>query len=93
MSLVRLLLFIETDYGFWIPESEITGDALRNVPRSPTRLPGCSMRVNPQLNGSDYLMLGFDYELRRRGFAGNSCQIVLELNFVISPDVKGVLRI
>jgi acyl carrier protein len=31
MSLVRLLLFIETDYGFWIPESEITGDALKNV--------------------------------------------------------------
>lgn len=31
MSLVRLLLFIETDYGFWIPESEITGDALSNV--------------------------------------------------------------
>jgi acyl carrier protein len=31
MSLVRLLLFVETDYGFWIPESEITGDALRNV--------------------------------------------------------------
>jgi acyl carrier protein len=31
MSLVRLLLFIETDYSFWIPESEITGDALRNV--------------------------------------------------------------
>jgi acyl carrier protein len=31
MSLVRLLLFIEMDYGFWIPESEITGDALRNV--------------------------------------------------------------
>jgi len=31
MSLVRLLLFIETDYNFWIPESEITGDALRNV--------------------------------------------------------------
>ncbi|HEY3932251.1 MAG TPA: hypothetical protein VGM58_07760 [Verrucomicrobiae bacterium] len=44
------------------------------------------MRVNPQLNGSDYLMLGFDYELRRRGFAGNSCQIVLELNSYISPD-------
>lgn len=44
------------------------------------------MRVNPQLNGSDYLMLGFDYELRRRGFAGNSCQIVLELNSVISPE-------
>jgi acyl carrier protein len=31
MSLVRLLLFIETDYGFWIPESEITGDALKNI--------------------------------------------------------------
>jgi len=31
MSLVRLLLFVETDYGFWIPENEITGDALRNV--------------------------------------------------------------
>jgi acyl carrier protein len=31
MSLVRLLLFIENDYGFWIPESEITGDALQNV--------------------------------------------------------------
>jgi acyl carrier protein len=31
MSLVRLLLFIEADYGFWIPESEITGDALKNV--------------------------------------------------------------
>jgi hypothetical protein len=43
------------------------------------------MRVNPQLNGGDYLMLGFDYELRRHGFAGNSCQIVLELNSAISP--------
>ena len=31
MSLVRLLLFIETDYGFWIPESEITGAALRDI--------------------------------------------------------------
>jgi len=31
MSLVRLLLLIETDYGFWIPESEITSDALRNL--------------------------------------------------------------
>src|ERR1700722_16353506 len=54
--------------------------------RSPTRLPGCSMRVNPQLNGSDYLMLGFDYELRRGGFAGNFCQIVLELDATISSD-------
>ena len=31
------------------------------------------------LNGSDYLMLGFDHELRRLGYAGNSCQIILEL--------------
>ena len=31
-------------------------------------------------NGCDTLMLGFDYELRRRGFAGNSCQIILELS-------------
>jgi len=38
------------------------------------------------LNGSDYLMLGFDYELRRQGYAGNSCQIVLELDRAISAD-------
>ena len=31
MSLVRVLLFIEQSYGFWIPEGEITGDALHNV--------------------------------------------------------------
>jgi acyl carrier protein len=31
MSLVRTLVFIETDYGLWIPESEITGDALKDV--------------------------------------------------------------
>ena len=31
MSLVRMLVFIETDYGFWIPESEITGEALKSV--------------------------------------------------------------
>jgi len=43
------------------------------------------MTGNPYLNGSDYLMLGFDHELRRRGFAGNSCQIVLELGATISP--------
>jgi len=43
------------------------------------------MSGNPHLNGADYLMLGFDYELRRRGFAGYSCQIVLELNSAISP--------
>jgi len=38
------------------------------------------------LNGSDYLMLGFDHELRRHGYAGNSCQIVLELASPISPE-------
>ena len=47
------------------------------------------MPANPQLNGSDYLMLGFDYELRRRGFAGNSCQIVLKL---ISTISSGALK-
>jgi len=31
MSLVRMLVFIETDYGFWIPEGEITGEALKDV--------------------------------------------------------------
>jgi acyl carrier protein len=31
MSLVRVLLFLEQCYGFWIPEGEITGDALHNV--------------------------------------------------------------
>lgn len=32
-------------------------------------------------------MRGFDYELRRHGYAGNSCQIILELDGAISPDV------
>jgi acyl carrier protein len=31
MSLVRVLLFVETTYGLWIPEKEITGTALSNV--------------------------------------------------------------
>ena len=35
--------------------------------------------LHPRLNGSDYLMLGFDHESRRLGFSGNSCQILLEL--------------
>ena len=39
-----------------------------------------------QLNGPDYLMLGFDRELRRHGFAGNTCQIVLKLGAAISAD-------
>src|SRR5262245_49043186 len=31
VSLVRLLLFVENTYGFWIPEAEITTTALSNV--------------------------------------------------------------
>ena len=31
MSLVRVLLFIETTYGLWIPEKEITGETLSNL--------------------------------------------------------------
>ena len=31
-------------------------------------------------------MLGFDHELRRQGFAGNSCQVILELGSAVSPD-------
>ncbi len=38
------------------------------------------------LNGADYLMRGFDYELRQHGYAGNSCQIILELDSAISAD-------
>ena len=38
------------------------------------------------LNGCDFLMLGFDHEMRRHGYAGNSCQIELELDSAISPD-------
>jgi diacylglycerol O-acyltransferase / wax synthase len=30
-------------------------------------------------------MLGFDYELRRLGLAGNSCQIILELSTKVDP--------
>src|ERR1043165_2032870 len=50
------------------------------------RFRGCYMSGNPHLNGCDYLMLAFDYELRKRGFAGNSCQIVLELKSAISTS-------
>jgi hypothetical protein len=47
-----------------------------------------------QLNGSDYLMLGFDRELRRRGYAGNTCQIILQLAGRISPEMlTGRLRL
>ena len=45
------------------------------------------MSADRPLGGADYLMLGFDHELRRHGFAGNNCQIVLELAGEISPVV------
>ena len=38
------------------------------------------------MNGSDQLMRSFDYELRRHGFAGNQCQIVLELAVEVSAE-------
>jgi hypothetical protein len=38
-------------------------------------------------NGCDTLMLGFDHDLRRLGFAGNSCQIILELSAAVDPKV------
>lgn len=31
MSLVKLLLFVETKYGKWIPESEITAETLASI--------------------------------------------------------------
>jgi acyl carrier protein len=31
MSLVRMLVFVETKYGLWIPQGEITGESLQNV--------------------------------------------------------------
>jgi acyl carrier protein len=31
MSLVQLLLFVETTHGLWVPEKELTSDSLRNV--------------------------------------------------------------
>jgi hypothetical protein len=45
------------------------------------------MKNSVPLNGSDQLMRGFDYESRRNSFAGNHCQIVLELDGKISPEV------
>jgi hypothetical protein len=45
------------------------------------------MKNSAPLNGSDQLMRGFDFELRRRGFAGNQCQIILELFGTISLEV------
>ena len=43
------------------------------------------MKASLHHNGCDTLMLGFDHELRSRGFVGNSCQIVLELAGTIDP--------
>ncbi|HEU6447613.1 MAG TPA: phosphopantetheine-binding protein [Verrucomicrobiae bacterium] len=31
MSLVKLLLHVETKFGKWIPEGEITGESLANI--------------------------------------------------------------
>src|SRR5882762_6018236 len=45
------------------------------------------MKNSAPLNGSDQLMRGFDYESRRHGFAGNQCQIILELAGRILPEV------
>jgi hypothetical protein len=44
------------------------------------------MSSTRRLNGCDYLMRGFDYELRRHGYAGNSCQIILELDGAVPAD-------
>jgi len=44
------------------------------------------MRSNRYLNGADYLMLAFDYELRRRHYAGYSCQILVELSAPLDPE-------
>ena len=46
------------------------------------------MPATQNLSGCDNLMLCFDYELRRRGYAGNSCQVVLELASAIAPEVR-----
>ncbi|HEU6449194.1 MAG TPA: hypothetical protein VFV23_12220 [Verrucomicrobiae bacterium] len=42
--------------------------------------------MNRLINGGDYLMLGFDHELRRDGYAGNSCHIFLELDSAVPVD-------
>jgi acyl carrier protein len=31
LSLVSLLLFVEREYGTWLPENEITADVLKNT--------------------------------------------------------------
>lgn len=31
MSLVRVLLFIETTYGLWVPQSEINAETLQSI--------------------------------------------------------------
>jgi hypothetical protein len=45
------------------------------------------MNLSAPLNGSDQLMRTFDYELRRHGFAGNQCQILLELDGKVTPEI------
>src|ERR1700691_1192474 len=45
------------------------------------------MKNSVPFNGSDQLMRGFDFELRRCGFAGNHCQIILGTAAWISPEI------
>ena len=45
------------------------------------------MKNSAPFNGSDQLMRGFDFESRRHSFAGNHCQIILELDGRISPEI------
>jgi hypothetical protein len=52
---------------------------------SPPSSPACFMSARLRHNGCDTLMLGFDHDLRRLGFAGNSCQIILEFSAAIDP--------
>ncbi len=37
------------------------------------------------LSGCDYVMLALDYEMRKHGYPGNSCQIILDLVSPVSP--------
>lgn len=44
------------------------------------------MNNSAAFNGSDQIMRTFDYELRCHGFAGNQCQVILELAGKISAE-------
>jgi hypothetical protein len=56
-------------------------------PTSPTNGKPTPIALSSQiLSGCDNLMFSFDHELRRLGYAGNSCQVVLELASAIDPE-------